>query len=135
MEQNITPQEFTVCVETYVSLRDKKRELEAAHKKALESIEADMEFSRAVMTKYLLDTNGQNGAKTVYGTVSLLIQHRVRIFDKSAVADFIKDTGETDLFDIRPAKNALLEYEAEHGALPSGIEKSSEYVVRVTAPR
>lgn len=107
-------------VDRYVRLRDKKTQLEAAHKKTLEPLNTAMDFLENMILQRL-NEQGVESARTAAGTA---YKHRVTsvtVADKQAFQNWLHETGQWELADIRAAKTNVTEYRVTHDDVPPGL--------------
>lgn len=121
-------------VEDYVAVRDIKREMEARHAAELKQVDDVLEAAKRILTQYMLN-NKQTGIKTERATINLVTNAKVDIRNRAEFVNWVRQTGEVDMLEIRAAKTNVLKYAEEHGNVPPGLKKEVEYVVRVTASR
>jgi hypothetical protein len=121
------------AVKDYVLKRDRLRawtakrdDEEEKRKAALEEIEV-----------WLLDKSNELGVdsfKTTSGTAYKQIKEHFRVGDWISLTDYVKQTGNFQVFEKRVAKLAVKEIKEKTGKLPDGIDYSSEYVMHVLRP-
>lgn len=117
-------------VERYIKLRDKKAELEAAHKKALEPLNTAMERCEA----YLLNTlngMGVESVKTAHGTAFTKVSTSASVADWPILLDFIKANELWPMLERRVSKTVVQEYRDEHNDLPPGINWTESRVLNI----
>lgn len=122
------------AIKAYVAARDRLRawtkkrdEEEAARKHILEEIE----------TWILARSNelGVDSFKTPFGTAYKQLKEHYRIGDWSSFVEYVKRTGNFQLFEKRVAKLAAKEIHQTDGKIPDGLDYSSEYGVNVLRPK
>lgn len=117
-------------IERYVALRDKKSELEAAHKAKLALLDAGMDkIESAILAE--LNKEGLESIGSAAGTAFKSTVTSATVADRDAYLAFLKETENWHLADIRPAKKAVAEYRAANDDLPPGINWREEVVVRI----
>lgn len=121
------------AVKMYVAYRDELREWkramdveEAKRKEELEKIEVWL-LSKA-------DDMGVDSFKTEFGTAYKSKSEHFRVGDWAAVCDYVRKTDNFTIFEKRIAKLATKEIIEVDGAIPDGVEYSSEFVMRVMRP-
>lgn len=122
------------AIKAYVAARDRLRawtkkrdEEEAARKHILEEIE----------TWILARSNelGVDSFKTPFGTAYKQLKEHYRIGDWGSFVEYVKRTGNYQLFEKRVAKLAAKEIHQTDGKIPDGLDYSSEYGVNVLRPK
>lgn len=93
-------------IATYIRLRDKKAELERRHEEDLAKVAAAMERCAEWLNKYLTEEKLEN-AKTAEGTAFFKTKDRVSIADQLAFREYVKTTGQIELYEQRPSKTAI----------------------------
>ena len=121
------------AVKTFVKMRNelrdwmaKQKEEEARRKQELEEVEV-----------WLLQKAGELGVdsfKTPYGTAYKNLREHYRIKDWGSFVEYVKETGNFQLFEKRVAKLAAKEIHRTEGEIPDGLDYSSEYVMGVLSP-
>jgi hypothetical protein len=118
----------------YVSLRDKKKALEKAHKEELQPINEALLKLEIFLLKTLQDTGLEN-MRSKAGTAFKAKTTSVTLADKPAYLQFIIDNELWELLDVRPLKTAVEQYKEDHdGALPPGVTWREELTVNVRKP-
>lgn len=107
-------------VERYVKLRDRKTQMDAAHKAAVAEIANAMERLENAF-KTTLDKMGVEAVRTEHGTVFKSISTSVTVADKVAFKEYLQETGNWELADIRAGKAAIEHFRQENDDLPPGI--------------
>ena len=146
--------EIKAVVEKYIQLRDDKAVLAEKHKAEMEPFNQQME----VIEKWLLqemDRIGADSIKTDAGTPYKSVAKSVKMVDSESFKQFVfadainhitgimgqdyeKLVKETLLTDIKwdivnfqPGKKGIIDYTAETGHLPPGIDMSSFITVNI----
>ncbi len=117
-------------VSKYIALRDKKAELDAAHKEKVASI--DDALNRVEV--YLLSrmqSMGVESVRTAAGTAYTSLKVSVSTADKDALIGFAKDNDLWSSLDIKPNKTFVQQYRKEHDDLPPGVNLREERVVNI----
>lgn len=117
-------------VDRYVKLRDKKAEMDAAHKLALEPINAAMDRCET----YLLATlkgMGVESVRTSAGTAFTKTAVSVTVANWPALLDFIKTKNMWSMLKRDVTKSVVQEYREEHNDLPPGVSWSEARVVNI----
>lgn len=121
------------AVEDYVTRRDNLR----AWKKEVDEEEARQKQEMTEIESFLLskaDELGVDSFKTPYGTAYKSVKDHYRIGDWSTFVEYVKTTGNYQLFEKRVAKLAAKEIHQTDGELPAGLDYFSEYVIGVLRP-
>ena len=119
-------------VETYVKIRDAKRELEremnnriAAFDEQLDTIEAEL--------LAICKEQGADGIKTKAGTASRRIKTRYWTNDWESFYDFIAEHDAFPLLEKRVHQTNMKQFIEENaGLIPIGLNTDSEYTIVVT---
>ena len=119
-------------IDKYIALRDKKAELEAAHKLAV----APVNDAMAKVEAYLLNEMSAQGttAFTVkgVGTAYQATKTSVRLADWDSLRPFLEQQPDPYRFlDRKVNKTAVDEYVAEFRDLPPGVDYRSEISVNI----
>ena len=121
-------------VRQYIFLRDRKKELEAKHKKELEEVNLYMDHISGNLQTFL-DSSGVESASTKAGTVYTTTRHTASLADPSEFMKFVIENKQWDLIDRRANAAACRDYVKEHdGNLPPGVNLSSIATVGVRRP-
>lgn len=114
----------------YIALRDKKAELDAAHKQKVEAIDTAMKRCEA----YLLNTlngMGLDSVKTPAGTVFTKVATSATVADWPMLLEFVKANDLWPMLKKDVAKSVVQEYREEHNDLPPGINWSETRVLNI----
>jgi hypothetical protein len=123
----MTPSEL---ITSYIRIRDRKREMETAHKEALKPFNQTLAQIEIALAKVMDDTGLENlpgGDGTAYRAV----RSSVVVSDWDAFMGWVKETGAWHLLEHRAAKTAVEEVLAETNELPPGISLSREVAVQI----
>lgn len=107
-------------IERFVALRDKKKELDEAHKEKLRPINEAMEKLEVAILNHLQAT-GSEGIRTKAGTAYKKTETSITVADKEVFKRHLFETGLWDLADIRASKSGIEQFRAENDDLPPGI--------------
>lgn len=107
-------------VDRYVKLRDKKKEMEEAHKASLRPINEAMERLEVALLTHL-EQNGTEAVRTKAGTAYKKTETSITIADKEVFKNHLFETGRWDLADIRASKTGIEAYREENDDLPPGV--------------
>ena len=109
------------CVEQYMKLRRAKEAREEALKAELAQYNDAMETIENHLLQVMLDRK-EVQIKTAHGTAFQSPQMRAKLVDRQALVDYVKRTGDFNLFTNAVAKEAVVEYTEAHKAPPPGVE-------------
>lgn len=130
-EAQVTPTvALDEVVSRYIKLRDKKAELESAHKKAVEPINTAMERCEA----YLLNTlngMGVESVKTPFGTAYTKTAVSATVADWPSLLEFIKANDLWPMLKRDVTKSVVQEYRDAHNDLPPGINWTETRVLNI----
>ena len=126
--------DINAIVEKYIKLRDKKAEKKKAYEADVELIESVMKKVEGVMQAYFTE-HGMESVRTDAGTVYRGTRTSCSVADKEAFFNWLKETGEWPLLDIRASKTNVEEYVKENQDLPPGLNWNSEPTIGVRRGR
>ena len=114
------------CIERYMALRAAKDAFEKETKAKLHAYSDAME---AIENHLLAVMNERKEVqiKTVHGTAFQSPQTFAKLVDRAALIDYVKRTGDFNLFTNAVAKAEVVAYAEAHNAPPPGVE-----ITRVT---
>jgi hypothetical protein len=120
-----------VC-EAYISLRDKKKEIEERQREELKPIRDLMYKLEMFALQHLQDEGGQN-LKTPKGTVYLSTVTTPTIEDWDAFKEFLMLDPDHSwgFLTKKPNKEAVENYLEAHGDIPPGIKVKRETFARI----
>lgn len=135
MTQELTdPKPVSITVDDrvaqYVSVRDKIKEANDAHEKAI----APLVEVQNLLTGWLQNFMEQAGAdniKTAHGTCYNTTRFSASLADPEAFMKFVKETGKFDLLDRKANVTACRDFTSETGHTPPGVNLSSIKTVGV----
>ncbi len=118
-------------VATYLKIRAKKAELEAAHKTQVDELEQKMDQIKAVLLEHC-KVNEVDSVRTADGTFFRTIKTRYWTNDWPALNSFIVDNNVPEFFEKRLNQSVVKQYLEDNGdsAIP-GLQVDSEYVITV----
>lgn len=119
-------------IEKYIQLRNKKAQLEAAHKKEVEGINAALKKCEGFILGHFNDT-GVSSVGSASGTAYKAKQTSCTIADKDEWTKFLLSSQQWHLADIRPSKTAVAEMLDATQDIPPGLNWREESVIRVRA--
>lgn len=109
-------------VEAYRLLRDKKAELEAAHKARIAEINRRQELIENKILE-LFNAAGVESARTPHGTAYVSEVITARVVSRDAFFHFVQTHDAWEMLEARANKTAVKQFIDEHdGALPPGID-------------
>lgn len=107
-------------VERYVKLRDRKTQLKAAYEASVADINTAMaRLENAIQAT--LDKQGVEAVRTEHGTAFKSTSTSATVADKAAFKEYLQETGNWELADIRAGKTAIEQFRQENDDLPPGI--------------
>lgn len=120
------PTKFEQVVGVMIQFRDQLAEEKRLYEEKTAALREKLEKGEA----WLLDqinNAGVNSMKCPAGTVYISETMAVTAADKAGFAEFVRNTGEIELLEMRPSKSAIKEYmDRNGGALPPGITTRTE---------
>lgn len=117
-------------VARYIELRDKKAEIEAAHKAVIAKYDDAMERLERYLLNHLNET-GSESVATAAGTFFKSEVSSAKIDDWDQTLAFIRQNDMWNLLDKRVNKTVVKEYVDAHDDLPPGVSLRREKVVRI----
>ena len=118
------------CIERYMLLRAAKDAREKALKAELAQYADALEAIENYLLQVMLDRK-EVQIKTAHGTAFQSPQLRAKLVDRQALVDYVKRTGDFNLFTNAVAKDAVVEYTEAHKAPPPGVEITRFVAVNV----
>lgn len=115
-------------VAVYINLRQQKKDLAEAMKVKAEPIDRTMRGIEAECLRRM-QAEGTDAVKTPEGTVYQLRRTSLSVRDRTAFFEWLKDTGDWDMADLRASKCAIQSRVDEGGELPPGLNMSSMMTV------
>jgi hypothetical protein len=109
-------------VEKYIAVRDKKQEIDKAHKGRMAEYARVMDKIEALILDHFTKT-GQDSAKTQHGTAYKSTQTSVKVADRDAFLAFVmEDLAEREIFlESKANKTAVDAWLTEKQELPPGV--------------
>lgn len=114
----------------YVTLRDKIKEADDAHKKKTQNARDHLEKLNSKLLERLNDVGGES-VKTQSGTVYRSTKRSASIQDGDAFRRFVIGGDYFDLVDWRANANAIDDFIKENDAPPPGVNFTQHFVVGV----
>jgi len=122
--------DMQTLVEKYVQLRDKKAELDKAHKEKMAKFnDAMKELESRLLDN--LNTMGVESARTPNGTAYRTVRSSVKVEDRDAFLQFVKENGQWEFLESRANKPAVENYLEEQEELPPGLTINRQSVVNI----
>ena len=109
------------CIERYLALREAKKARETALKAELQQYDNALEAIENHLLGVMIERK-EVQIKTAHGTAFQSPQIRAKLVDRTALVDYVKRTGDFNLFTNAVAKEAVVTYAEEHSAPPPGVE-------------
>ena len=122
--------DIQTLVDKYVQLRDKKSELDTAHKERMAKYNHAMKELESRLLDQL-NTLGVESARTPSGTAYRSIRSSVKVDDRDAFISFVRDNDGWDFVESRPNKSAVESYLEEQQELPPGVSMIGKFVVKI----
>lgn len=121
-----------VLVEKYVALRDKKAEIESAHKLHIAKFNSAMERIENILLKRLNDSNSES-VRTKAGTFFKHTKTSATVADWDGLRDWVLQEPDERFaaLEKRVSKSFVESYQAEHNDLPPGVDVRSEVTVQI----
>lgn len=120
-------------IKTYMTLRDKKAEIEAEVKDKVAEIKEKMVKLESYL-KTKMDENGLTSFKSDHGTAFLTTTDYANVADWDEVVQFIKDNDAYDLFEKRVSKTAVRGYIDQNNTVPAGVNYGTKLNVNIRKP-
>ena len=114
----------------YIALRDKKTAIKRACDEKLAKLDEGMEMIERLLHTHLID-NGVDRMGSKEGVAFFATERSATVGDGAAFFDYLQETGNWHLADIRAAKKQIVEFKDEYQDLPPGINWREAKVVRV----
>ena len=109
------------CVARYMQLREAKEAFEAQTKARAAEFKTAMEAIENHLLGVMLERKVVQ-IKTVHGTAFQWPQVRANLVDRATLVDYVKRTGDFNLFTNAVAKAEVVAYAEKHNAPPPGVE-------------
>ncbi len=108
----------------YIMLRDKIKEVNAAHNEAMKPHTEQLEIYETALLKKLLDA-GLNSAPNDYGTPYISSPETVKVTDWPAFHAWVEELQEPDFLTQSADPAKVKEWRDKHGTIPPGITITS----------
>jgi len=123
--------DINAVVEHYITLRDHKSKLDAEHKARVAEIDAQMKNAEAFLLNRL-NESGLDRMGADAGTVFVQVKTMPSIKDKASFVDYIKQSGQVELLQLRVSSTAVKEFmENNNQQLPPGVDITTAREVTV----
>ena len=122
--------DMNALVERYVQIRDKRAELDRAHKDRLKQIDDALSMIESAMMQHLQAT-GTESVGTASGTAYIKKNTSATVADFDALLSWIREREAWQFLDRRVNKTAVQEFREAEGDIPPGINWREENVVQV----
>ncbi len=118
-------------VQKYMMLRQRKEQIEEAHKASLAEIKRAMELIETVLHQ-MMQAQGVTSLRTPYGTPYFSKQTSATVADWDMYLDWVRATEGWEFLEHRCSKTAVEQYKtANEGELPPGVNWSERVVVNI----
>ena len=117
-------------IEKYVALRDKKQELEQAHKARVAQYRQVMDKIEAVIQE-AFNESGAESMKTNAGTAYRSVRTSARVDDPEIFRKFVESNRAWAMMDARANKSAVEAYMDEHEAPPPGVSVTRMHTINI----
>lgn len=119
-------------VDTYVKIRDAKREVERKAKEEVSALDSQLKVIEAELLS-LCQEQGADGIRTAAGTASRRVKSRFWTNDWESFYEFIKKHDAFPLLEKRVHQTNMQQFIEENPELlPAGLNVDREYVIVVT---
>lgn len=130
-EATVSAPKIEDVVAKYIALRNRKAEMDAAHKERMGAITEALDKVEVYLLQRMQEI-GVESVRTAHGTAYTTTQVSVRTADRDA---YLKFCLENDLLstglDVKPNKTFVQQYRKEHDDLPPGVDWREERTVNV----
>jgi type I site-specific restriction endonuclease len=117
-------------VTKYIELRDKKAELKAEYDNKVASIDEMLDKIEVKLLQVFEET-GSKSFSTPNGTAYASVRTSASVADKEAFMEYVKNTEQWPLLEVRASKTAVEQHRDLHEDLPPGINWREERVVNI----
>jgi type I site-specific restriction endonuclease len=117
-------------VTKYIELRDKKAELKAEYDNKVASIDEVLDKIEVKLLQVFEET-GSKSFSTPNGTAYASVRTSASVADKEAFMEYVKNTEQWPLLEVRASKTAVEQHRDLHEDLPPGINWREERVVNI----
>lgn len=117
-------------VERYVALRDKKAEMDAAHKANVADVVAAMDrLENAILES--LNNQGVESVRTAFGTAMKIKSTSATVADWDMLLGYIQSNERWDMLEKRVNKTAVDQFRAANDDLPPGVNYKEAITIGV----
>jgi len=124
------PEDINKRVEQYITIRDKLKELDAAHEEKCKPLRELQEVLSGKLRTFM-EANNLDNLKTEAGTCYTSTRYTASLADPDAFMKFVINNKLFDLLDRRANNTAVKEYVNEHNSLPPGCNLNQVQTVGV----
>lgn len=117
-------------VTKYIELRDKKAELKAEYDNKVASIDEMLDKIEVKLLQVFEET-GSKSFSTPNGTAYASVRTSASVADKEAFMEYVKNTEQWPLLEVRASKTAVEQHRDLHEDLPPGVNWREERVVNI----
>jgi type I site-specific restriction endonuclease len=117
-------------VTKYIELRDKKAELKAEYDNKVASIDEVLDKIEVKLLQVFEET-GSKSFSTPNGTAYASVRTSASVADKEAFMEYVKNTEQWPLLEVRASKTAVEQHRDLHEDLPPGVNWREERVVNI----
>jgi type I site-specific restriction endonuclease len=117
-------------VTKYIELRDKKAELKAEYDNKVASIDEVLDKIEVKLLQVFEET-GSKSFSTPNGTAYASVRTSASVADKEAFMEYVKNTEQWPLLEVRASKTAIEQHRDLHEDLPPGVNWREERVVNI----
>lgn len=134
MADGIDTPEIQDLVKKFITVRDKKKELNEAHDAKIVKYDAALEAIQNQLN-ILMTEQGAESVKTLNGTCYFSARYKVSSGDWLATEQYAIDNNRLDIFERRLSSKVIKEIVEATGALPPGVNAQIEKTVNVRSPK
>jgi type I site-specific restriction endonuclease len=117
-------------VTKYIELRDRKAELKAEYDNKVASIDETLDKIEVKLLQIFEET-GSKSFSTPNGTAYASVRTSASVDDKEAFMEYVKNTEQWPLLEVRASKTAVQQHRDIHEDLPPGVNWREERVVNI----
>jgi hypothetical protein len=126
-EIQFTPEQL---ISKYIETREAKKVLVAAHDAEVKELEELLDIIEQALLVQMKESE-MTSVKTTTGLAIRMTQTRYTLFDRGLFAEYLRETGNLDLIELRPAQKATADLLAAKGVLPPGVTSNSKFTITV----
>jgi len=117
-------------VTKYIELRNRKAELKAEYDNKVASIDETLDKIEVKLLQVFEET-GSKSFSTPNGTAYASVRTSASVDDKEAFMEYVKNTEQWPLLEVRASKTAVQQHRDIHEDLPPGVNWREERVVNI----